>query len=112
MTAHLSEMVWKWGDEVSDFAINEIAEALRDNKEWNAGEHPEDPPKFTPGAYMVMSDADALVLNIGGFLDSKVENGDISLTDIDVFVKEAPDPEAARQIMQGVIGKLGYEFIP
>jgi hypothetical protein len=112
MTAHLSETVWKWGDEVSDFVIREIGDAIRENKEWNASERPKDPPSYTPGAYMIMSDADAMVLNIGQFLDIKVENGEVSLTDIDTFTKDSPDPKAAKQIMWGVISYLGYEFIP
>ena len=113
MTAHLSDTVWTWGDEVSDFVIREIGDAIRENKEWNANERPDDPPSYTPGAYMVMSDADALVYNIGQFLDRKThdETG-ISLTDIDIFVKEAPDIKATKEIMRGVIEYLGYEFIP
>lgn len=112
MTAHLSETLWQWGDDISVFVIDEITEALMENKVWNVNEHPEDPPKYTPGAFAIMSDADAIVYQIGMFLDTKVENGEVSLTAIDVFAKEAPDPEAARQIIHAVIGKLGYEFLP
>jgi hypothetical protein len=112
MTTHLSETVWKWGDEVSDYAIREIGEALRENKEFNEGERPDDPPCYTPGAYMIMSDADAMVYNIGYFLDGKATEGEVSLMDIDELSKTAPDQEAAKQIIYGVVDYLGYEFVP
>lgn len=112
MTAHLSETLWQWGDEVTGFVIKEIGEALKENKAYNKAEHPDDPPAYTPAAYMIMSDADAMVYNIGWFLDNKLENGEASLTTIDELVKGAPNPKAGKQIIHGVVEYLGYEFVP
>jgi len=112
MTAHLSKEVWQWGDEVSEFVIKEIGEALKENKEFNTQERPDDPPTYTPGTYMIMSDADAIVYNIGWFLDEKLEDGRIPLVAINEFIKAAPNKKIAKQIVHGVIEYLGYNFVP
>ena len=70
MTAH-SSTEWKPDhEELTDALVEELAECVKENREFNEEEGYEDMVgKFTPGAYNPMSFMDHCILNLGILLD-------------------------------------------
>ena len=65
MTYH-SSFDWKFGDPISEELVIEVASGLEDTRDYCEGEGQNG---YMKCAYMVMSNVDDVIFNIGNFLD-------------------------------------------
>lgn len=84
MTYH-SHSKWTFDDEPTDAVAEEVVEGLEYHKQYNQDE------RYTPDAYGTFSDVDALIFQIGIFLDAHKKRK-ITSEDLDRFLAQATEP--------------------
>jgi len=89
---------WTFEDEPTDEVVDEIIKGLRYNKDYYGG-------AYMDGAYWVSCAVDALIYNIGLFLDDHNRKDKlITFTDVHKFIQKAP--ESVKVIVPKVMERL------